>query len=324
MNNGLTAENLLLALPEALRQDEQMQALAAGIAEVLAARPAEIDRLLIYPRIDELPEALLDRLAYDFKVDWWDAEYSLAAKRQTLKDNWQVHRRLGTKAAVEQAIAAIYPETQVLEWFEYGGEPYHFKLEINLTGSSFDRERQQRVLDRVEYYKNLRSHLDGVFYFANVGPLLFHNPENFRPTSVQLPFYFFNQPNDVTLLNGRRTLDGSWRLDQAFRGVVMQTVELVLPWPEQLRAMAAGSLLAPEIKLPNYNRAFWSEVRFAGQMPNQSTAGSKSLRVWSCFAGGQPEAQGGSLTKDTMWRLDGEMSLNGNKKLNAAIVTEEL
>ena len=145
MNNGLTAENLLLALPEALRQDEQMQALAAGIAEVLAARPAEIDRLLIYPRIDELPEALLDRLAYDFKVDWWDAEYSLAAKRQTLKDNWQVHRRLGTKAAVEQAIAAIYPKTQVLEWFEYGGEPYHFKLEINLTGSSFDRERQQRV-----------------------------------------------------------------------------------------------------------------------------------------------------------------------------------
>lgn len=235
-----------------------------------------------------------------------------------------MHRRLGTKAAVEQAIAAIYPKTQVLEWFEYGGEPYHFKLEINLTGSSFDRERQQRVLDRVEYYKNLRSHLDGVFYFANVGPLLFHNPENFRLTSVQLPFYFFNQPNDVTLLNGRRTLDGSWRLDQAFRGVVMQTVELVLPWPEQLRAMAAGSLLAPEIKLPNYNRAFWSEVRFAGQMPNQSTAGSKSLRVWSCFAGGQPEAQGGSLTKDTMWRLDGEMSLNGSKKLNAAIITEEL
>ena len=324
MNNGLTAENLLLALPEALRQDEQMQALAAGIAEVLAARPAEIDRLLIYPRIDELPEALLDRLAYDFKVDWWDAEYSLAAKRQTLKDNWQVHRRLGTKAAVEQAIAAIYPKTQVLEWFEYGGEPYHFKLEINLTGSSFDRERQQRVLDRVEYYKNLRSHLDGVFYFANVGPLLFHNPENFRLTSVQLPFYFFNQPNDVTLLNGRRTLDGSWRLDQAFRGVVMQTVELVLPWPEQLRAMAAGSLLAPEIKLHNHNHVFWPEVRFASRTPNQSAASSKSLRFGSCFASSQPAAQGGSLTRDTMWLLDGELSLNGSKKLNAAIVTEEL
>lgn len=174
MNNGLTAENLLLALPEALRQDEQMQALAAGIAEVLAARPAEIDRLLIYPRIDELPEALLDRLAYDFKVDWWDAEYSLAAKRQTLKDNWQVHRRLGTKAAVEQAIAAIYPKTQVLEWFEYGGEPYHFKLEINLTFGWDTPDKRQRVLDRVEYYKNLRSHLDTIDYYLENSPQKFN------------------------------------------------------------------------------------------------------------------------------------------------------
>ncbi len=199
MNNGLTAENLLLALPEALRQDEQMQALAAGIAEVLAARPAEIDRLLIYPRIDELPEALLDRLAYDFKVDWWDAEYSLAAKRQTLKDNWQVHRRLGTKAAVEQAIAAIYPKTQVLEWFEYGGEPYHFKLEINLTGSSFDRERQQRVLDRVEYYKNLTCGIwDGVFIFAKT--LAWHavyNPENCPPYQCSATLLCFNQAKQM-------------------------------------------------------------------------------------------------------------------------------
>lgn len=167
MNNGLTAENLLLALPEMLRQDKQMQALAAGIADVLAARRQEIDQLLLYPRIDELPEDLLDRLAYDFKVDWWDAEYSLAAKRQTLKDNWQVHRRLGTKAAVEQAIAAIYPKTKVLEWFEYGGEPYHFKLLIALDLAWDTQEKRQRVLDRVEYYKNLRSHLDIIEYCSN-------------------------------------------------------------------------------------------------------------------------------------------------------------
>ncbi len=163
MNNGLTAENLLLALPEALRQDEQMQALAAGIAEVLAARPAEIDRLLIYPRIDELPEALLDRLAYDFKVDWWDAEYSLAAKRQTLKDNWQVHRRLGTKAAVEQAIAAIYPETQVLEWFEYGGEPFSFRVVLDVTNARASAE-YFAIKRAVDSYKRLTAHMDNLIY----------------------------------------------------------------------------------------------------------------------------------------------------------------
>lgn len=163
--HGLTAENLLRALPEVLRDDEKMAALAASIADVLAARPAEIQQLMIYSRIDELPEDLLDILAEDFKVDWWDGDYTLEEKRQTLKDSWRVHRMLGTKAAVETAISAIYPETQVSEWFEYGGEPYHFRLLIDSTYEGVDPAKHQRVLDRVEYYKNLRSVLDEVEYY---------------------------------------------------------------------------------------------------------------------------------------------------------------
>ena len=142
--------------------------------------------------------------------------------------------------------------------------------------------------------------------------------------SVRLPFYFPNYPNDVVLLNGHRLLDGSWLLDRTFRGVAMRSVELVLPWREQFRPMAAGSLLAPEIKLPNHNRAFWPEVNFVSRMFNQNAGGSKSLGINSRFASGQPEEQGGSLTRDTMWLLDGSHSLDGSKKLNAAIITEEL
>lgn len=167
--HGLTAENLLRTLPDALKNDESMAALAASIAQVLAARPDEIQRLAIYPRIDELPEDLLDILAYDFKVDWWDADYTLEEKRQILKDNWHVHRILGTKAAVETAISAIYPGTQVSEWFEYNGEPYHFKLLIDSTYDGVNPEKHQRVLDRVEYYKNLRSVLDEIEYYDMSG-----------------------------------------------------------------------------------------------------------------------------------------------------------
>ncbi|NCE66053.1 phage tail protein I, partial [Pseudoflavonifractor sp. 524-17] len=61
-------------------------ALAQAIAELLARRKEEIDRLLIYPAIDRLDEPLLDILARDFKVDWWDADYSVEEKRRTLKD----------------------------------------------------------------------------------------------------------------------------------------------------------------------------------------------------------------------------------------------
>lgn len=168
--HGLTKENLVATLPVALQKDPSVVALAEAIAELLARRPEEIDRLRIYPAIDRLDERLLDILAYDFKVDWWDADYSLEEKRRTLKDSWRVHKLLGTKAAVETAISAIYPITTVEEWFDYGGEPYHFRLRINTTDDSIHSEKQRRVLEQVNYYKNIRSHMDGVNYFMQAAP----------------------------------------------------------------------------------------------------------------------------------------------------------
>lgn len=167
--HGITAENLMLSLPDILRNDDSMNALASSISNVLANRVSEINSILVYARIDELPGDLLDILAYDFKVDWWDANYTLAEKRATLKESWKVHRMLGTKAAVETAISAIYPDTQVKEWFEYAGDPYHFKLLIDATYENVDPQKHARVLSKVEFYKNLRSVLDEVEYFDTGG-----------------------------------------------------------------------------------------------------------------------------------------------------------
>jgi phage tail P2-like protein len=164
MNNGITVENLLRTFPEALKADKSLYALAVVIAEELAGRISEIDKLRIYARIDELPEDLLDILAYDFKVDWWDFDYSLEEKRKTLKNNWNVHRTLGTKAAVERAISAVYADTKVKEWFEYNGDPYTFKLLIDATYENADPVKHRKVIGLVDFYKNLRSHLDGIEY----------------------------------------------------------------------------------------------------------------------------------------------------------------
>ena len=161
-SHELSGAAMLAALPPPLRQDPSVAALAQAVADVLDRRRAEIDSVSLYARIDSLPEALLDILAYDFKVDWWDPNYSVEEKRRTLKDSWRVHRMLGTKGAVEMAIAAIYPGTAVEEWFQYGGEPYHFKLTIDFTGEPDDPDRRERVMRRLDFYKNLRSHADRV------------------------------------------------------------------------------------------------------------------------------------------------------------------
>lgn len=165
---GLTAENQLSVLPQVLRDDPTTYALASITAEVLAAQRLAVARLLIYPQIDSLPEELLDILAYDFKVDWWDPNYTLEEKRRTFRANWTVHKMLGTKAAVETALSAIYPDSKVVEWFEYSGDPYSFRLQIDATNAAIDTDHHRRVLSRVSYYKNLRSHLESIKYTVSV------------------------------------------------------------------------------------------------------------------------------------------------------------
>lgn len=161
VNHSLTADNILASFPIALQGDASAAALGEITARLLARRPEEISQLRIYPMIDQLPERLLDILAYDFKVDWWDPNYTLEEKRRTLKDSWRVHKMLGTRAAVETALRAIYPKTDVQEWFEYeGGRPYHFKLYIDLSNETGSEARPWHVLEKVNFYKSLRSHLD--------------------------------------------------------------------------------------------------------------------------------------------------------------------
>lgn len=164
MNNDIYSIDFTRSLPPPLRNDPNMYALARAIAEELQATAKQIKKNIIYARIDELDEQTLDILAYDLHVDWYDYSYPLEVKRQTIKDSVKVHRKLGTKYAMETALGAVFPGTRVEEWFEYGGEPYMFKVIIGATETGISADRQAAVLERVRFYKNLRSHLEAISY----------------------------------------------------------------------------------------------------------------------------------------------------------------
>jgi phage tail P2-like protein len=161
---GITPENLLRTLPDVLKNDEGMLALATAISDALAERPGEIESILIYTRIDSLPEELLDILAFDHKVDWWDANYPVEVKRRLLKESWAVRRRLGTVFSLKTALSAIYPLAQLEEWFEYGGgEPFHFRIYLDLQQLEETPDRE-KILRTIQFYKRLSAHLDGIIF----------------------------------------------------------------------------------------------------------------------------------------------------------------
>ncbi len=166
-NYGYTAENFLSQLPLVLADDRRIYALSTAIANALAARLSELREAEIYTRIDELPEGVLDILAYDFKVDWYDYDYTVEAKRNLIKTNYFVHRRLGTCGAVLTAVQAIYPRSGIEEWFDYGGQPYHFRLALE-SASPVIPFATDSLLMAVDRYKSLRSHLDGIVFRCSV------------------------------------------------------------------------------------------------------------------------------------------------------------
>lgn len=150
-------------LPETLKRDPKMKALAAAVAKQMLGISAEIDNVLIYSRLDELPEELIDILAFDMHVDWYDYSYPLDIKREIVKNSVKVHKKLGTKYAVETALKNVYKDVGISEWFEYGGKPYFFKINVNVSNTGFAEGAYQDILSKVWFYKNLRSHCDGIY-----------------------------------------------------------------------------------------------------------------------------------------------------------------
>lgn len=154
-------------LPEPLKKDPKMKAFAAAVTEEMLKVSGNIEQVLIYSRIDELPEDLVDILAYDMHIDWYDYSYPLEVKRDILKNSVKVHKKMGTKYAIEKAIGALYPQTEVEEWFEYEGEPHHFHIVCDVTAERIMASYQE-IVNAVKMYKRLSSHMDDVTYQSRI------------------------------------------------------------------------------------------------------------------------------------------------------------
>lgn len=148
---------------------------------------------MLLPRLDELSEVLIDELAWQYHVDFYDYQADIAKKRALVRSAIAWHRYKGTPAAVEEVCTAVFRTARVFEWWEYDGEPYHFQVRLIEEGVP-----DERVIDNLEraiqVTKNTRSWLDGlsfyrellaIIYFAKV--LWVHKTVNIYPSKFKIP-----------------------------------------------------------------------------------------------------------------------------------------
>lgn len=150
--------------PEVLKRSEEIKALADMMAAYLTGVSADTDQARLYTRFRELPEAVLDILAYDFKIDWWDGSASLEEKQRVFAESFVVRKHIGTFSAVESIINASYESGAITEWYNNGGEPYTFRLEI--SNVEITAEWRELLEKRLRMYKNVRSRLERILYIC--------------------------------------------------------------------------------------------------------------------------------------------------------------
>lgn len=147
-------------LPYFMRADVAVAAFCEALDELLTPPGQRIKTLRIWDQIDKLNEAECDELAWELGIDWYESKnMTLEEKRATIKTAQQIKRKRGTKQAVEQILRATYGNGKVSEWFEYGGEPFNFKVQ---TDAVLNEDNTARFLRLIAKAKNIRSHLQGV------------------------------------------------------------------------------------------------------------------------------------------------------------------
>ena len=125
--------DLYKMLPTFMKEDKFDKLLAVGISNLFQKLALDIDRTVIIGQIDKLNEAELDQLAEDWNVFWYLKSATLDQKIKLIKDSPLVFSRLGTVWAVERVMNNYLPSSELKEWFEYGGDPHHFRFVTNNT-----------------------------------------------------------------------------------------------------------------------------------------------------------------------------------------------
>lgn len=156
----LEQTDLLKLLPEFMRGDRANKGLAVGASAVLKDVAAKAKLLTTWSQIDSMTGEQLDELAWELNIEWYKSTADLQTKRALIKSSDKVHAKLGTKWAVEQIITDAFGEGVVREWWEYGGEPHHFK--VLSTNPGLVNEHHEEFLEMLEIVKRKSAWLDAV------------------------------------------------------------------------------------------------------------------------------------------------------------------
>lgn len=150
-------------LPDVLKGDKRVTALAELIEKSRQETQELLPFLFIYD-LSTLSDSELEDLAWQFDVSRtaWELAQDREQKEELVKNAVILKMKLGTTWSIKKVLKILKLSGTVKEWFEYGGEPYRFKVDLGIQDREITPELKDKLLQLINEYKNERSWLEEI------------------------------------------------------------------------------------------------------------------------------------------------------------------
>jgi P2-related tail formation protein len=148
-----------MELPAFLASDKNGKAIKAAMEKALERLQGDIKKAwdtLYVP--DIMPEWRLDEMAWEWNMLWYDYSMLVEIKREMVKRAEEISRGIGTPGLMKRMLETVFESVNILSGPEYGGDPYHFMVEVAGNRAGELESWAQRAID---IFKPLRSAFDG-------------------------------------------------------------------------------------------------------------------------------------------------------------------
>ena len=166
MARNIFTVSLRELLPSSIVNDPNISALITALEPNFEAGAKAFLNPLIFSRIDELPENVLDLLAWQLHADLYDLAATPEMERSAVKNSIKWHMHKGTQSAIVEALEMLGIEAEFVHWHDSGEEPYTFRLKAKVTGDFYRTQGRDKLMQTirraVEASKSARSLFAGI------------------------------------------------------------------------------------------------------------------------------------------------------------------
>ena len=136
-------------MPSSLTEDENTLNVSRSLNSNLQEVSEASNESLLLPRISELPERVVDMMAWQYHVDFYELAQNLEMKRDLVRNSIKWHMKKGTKYAILRALEMLGIKAEYHNWYETGGEPYTFTIDAVVQSEYYEHADQEEIIENI-------------------------------------------------------------------------------------------------------------------------------------------------------------------------------